>query len=596
MMKERNQLDSIYKWSIDEMYKENQLEKSFVNVENLIEDISAYKGRLMESVEIFFEGMDKKVELDIEVENLYTYTRMKMDEDNRISKNQALHAKALSYAVKSEEAQAYIYPEIQGFSKEYIKNIISHDRGDEVKFFIEDLIRNKGHILSEKEESILALTGEMANVPGNAFSMLNNADLKFGKIKDEEGNEIELTKGNFVKFLESQNKEVRKSAFNELYTNYEKHINTIAATLIGSVKKDLFYTKVRNYESTIQSALFADNVSTDLYDSLIDKINEKLPLLHRYVSLRKRVMNLDKINIYDLYVPMIRNQFENISYDDAKNYVLQGLEPLGQEYRSILNDAFENNWIDVYENNGKTSGAYSWGTYESKPYIMLNYQNNINNVFTLAHELGHSIHSYYSRKSQNYLNSHYKIFVAEVASTVNESILMNYMVNNFDNKDERLYLLNYFMEQFRGTVFRQTMFAEFEKIVHQRAQNNEELSVDVFNSIYYNLNKKYFGDEIEIDDLIKYEWCRIPHFYSSFYVYKYATGFTSAVDIAKRITEKGGQDLEKYLEFLNLGGSKHPVELLRVAGVDIESGKAIDNALDKFEEILEEFEKLYFGK
>ncbi|MCT4632365.1 MAG: oligoendopeptidase F [Firmicutes bacterium] len=596
-MKERQNIDDKYKWSIDDMFKnEEEIEKGFSKIEELIEKVISYRGKLNESVETFFEAIDSKVALDKSVENLFTYTRMKMDEDNRISQNQSRHAKALSYAVKSEEAQAYIYPEIQDFKEDYVKRIFSNDRGKEVQFYIEDILRNKKHILSEKEEAILALTGEISNSPSNIFSMLNNADLKFNKILDENDKEVELTKGNFVKFLESQKKSVRKSAFEEMYSTYETHINTIGATLIGSIKKDLFHSKVRNYDSTIHGALFADDVSIDLYDKLIEKVNEKLPVLHKYVDIRKKVMEVDELNIYDLYVPLIKEQFENIEYDQAKDYVLNGLKPLGGEYSKVLNEAFDNNWIDVFENKGKTSGAYSWGTYESKPYVMMNYQNNINNVFTLAHELGHSIHSYYSRKEQNYLNSHYKIFVAEVASTVNESILMNYMVENCESREEKLYLLNYFMEQFRGTVFRQTMFAEFEKIVHERAQNNEDLSVDVFNEIYYGLNKKYFGDNITIDDKIKFEWCRIPHFYSSFYVYKYATGFSSAVDIAKRIGVNENNDLDNYLNFLKSGGSMHPVELLKIAGVDIETGKAIDNALDKFEEILDEFEKLYFEK
>ncbi|HOM43856.1 MAG TPA: oligoendopeptidase F, partial [Bacillota bacterium] len=439
---------------------------------------------------------------------------------------------------------------------------------------------------------ILALAGEMARAPETIFGMLNNADIKFPHIKDEKGNEVELTKGRYIQLVESSDRRVRKDAFEGLYSTYSKQKNTLAALLNANVKANMFSARVRKYGSAREESLFEDNVKEEVYDNLIAAMHDNMNLMHRYVKLRKRIMGLEELHMYDLYVPMIKEVKMEIPFEEAKKIVREGLEILGEDYGRNLEKGLNSGWIDVYENEGKRSGAYSWGCYDSHPYVLLNHNDTLNNMFTLTHEMGHALHSYYSDSNQPYIYAQYKIFVAEVASTVNESLVMNYLLNTTKDQKKKMYLLNYFMEQFRTIVYRQTMFAEFEKIIHEKAESGEALTAELLCSVYRDLNILYYGPDIVVDDLIDMEWARIPHFYSSFYVYKYATGFSAAMSISQQMLKEGRPAVDRYLEFLKSGGSDYPIELLKIANVDMSTKEPVDNALKLFGSLLDQMEEL----
>lgn len=593
-VKTREKIEASYKWAIMEMFPTDQdLETTFKEVELLTGEIYDFAGKACESAATMLKVFQLRDQIWRKVSNLYTFTRMKKDEDNRESKYQGLFDRAVSANVKAESMMSYIAPEILSHDESKIMNYLEEESELEIyRFYLSELFRQKEHTLSNKEEKLLAMSGEMASGPRQIFTMLNNADIKFDEVVNEKGEAIELTKGNYIKFLESPEQSVRADAFNAFYNSYMYLKNTIASTLIASYKKDAFYSKVRKYPSTIDRALDDDFVPVSVYDNLINVIHERMDLMYRYVGLRKKMLGLEELHMYDLYTPLVGEVKRSILYEEAKEMVYTGLSPLGDTYQSILKEGFESNWIDVYETGGKTSGAYSWGTYDSKPFVLLNYQDNLNYVFTLAHEMGHSIHSYLSKKHQPFINSNYKIFVAEVASTVNESILMQSLLKEDISKKERMFLLNHFMEQFKGTVYRQTMFAEFEKMAHGQVDGEQAVTMDSLSEQYYELNKHYFGEHVMIDDAIRYEWMRIPHFYNAFYVYKYATGFSAAIAISQRILKEGQPAIDDYMKFLKSGGSDHPIELLKIAGVDMTTKEPIEMALDVFEGILDEMEAL----
>ena len=441
-------------------------------------------------------------------------------------------------------------------------------------------------------EEFLSKTEEIASGPSDIFALFNNADLKFPEIKGDEGNKTELTHGRYISFMESENREVRKEAFMAMYKTYTKYKNTLAAVYGASVKKDVFYAKARKYDSARHGALDGGNIPVSVYDNLIDTVNDNLNLMHKYVEIRKKALGVEELHMYDLYAPMVKDAKPTVLFEDAKKIVKEGLAPMGDEYLKVLEEGYENGWIDVYENEGKRSGAYSWGAYGVHPYVLLNYQDNLNNVFTLAHEMGHAIHSYYSDLNQPYALAGYRIFVAEVASTCNESLLIHHLIKKTTDKKEKAYLINYFLEQFRGTLFRQTMFAEFEKITHDMVEKGEILTEENLCKLYYELNQKYFGEGMTIDKDIAIEWARIPHFYNAFYVYQYATGFSAAIALSKKIMEKGEPAVRSYLEFIKGGNSKDPIDLLKVAGVDMSSSEPIKAAMETFKDLLEEFSQL----
>jgi len=518
---------------------------------------------------------------------------MKRDENNGDSIYQALTDRASTLTTDVFAAISFIVPEMLSIPEEKLLAYANSNKELSLYLFtIKENLRQKEHILSEKEEQILAMSAEIADTSGDVFTMFNNADVKFPYIKNEEGEEVEVTKGRYVAFLESKDRRVRKDAFEAVYSTYKKMKNTLATALTGNVKKNRFYSMVRKYPSALVASLDSDNIAVDVYDTLIETVNKNLPLLDRYLKLRKKVLRLEELHMYDLYVPMVAEFDKKIPYEEGKNLVLEGLKPLGAEYIGYLEKGMNSSWIDVYENEGKTSGAYAWGSFKTHPYVLLNYQDKINDVFTLAHEMGHAMHSYYTNMTQPYVYSEYKIFVAEVASTVNESLLMRYLLPRAKSKEEKAYLLNHYLEEFRGTVFRQVMFAEFEKMIHEKVEQGEALNSEELCNMYYGLNKKYFGDVVTIDEDIAMEWSRIPHFYSSFYVYKYATGFSAATAITEKILTEGKPAVDKYLEFLKSGGSNYPIELLKTAGVDLTSPQPIQDALNVFEKTLDELEEL----
>ncbi|RBN40885.1 oligoendopeptidase F, partial [Priestia megaterium] len=552
-----------------------------------------FKGKLGESAQTLYDALQEQDELTMRVSKLYTYAHMRYDQDTTNSFYQGLNDRIKTLYTQIASALSYVTPEILSIEESKIKQYMAEHK--ELKLYahaLDEITRERPHILSESEEALLAQASEVLGSSSNTFGMLNNADLEFPSIKDENGEEVEITHGRYIRFLESSDRRVRKEAFKAVYETYGKFKNTFASTLSGTVKKDNFSARVRHYNSARHSALSTNNIPEEVYDNLVKTVNDNLHLLHRYIDLRKKVLGIEDLHMYDLYTPLVKDVKMEVTYEEAKDYILKGLKPLGEDYLNVLKEGFENRWVDVHENKGKRSGAYSSGTYGTNPYILMNWQDNVNNLFTLAHEFGHSVHSYYTRKTQPYPYGDYSIFVAEVASTCNEALLNDYLLKTIDDEKQRLYLLNHYLEGFRGTVFRQTMFAEFEHDVHVRAQNGEPLTPELLTKLYYDLNKKYFGDNLVIDEEIGLEWARIPHFYYNYYVYQYATGFSAAAALSKQILEEGDAAVERYVGFLKSGSSDYPIEVLKKAGVDMTTSQPIEEALAVFEEKLTEMERL----
>lgn len=584
---DRSTIEEKYKWKIDKMYSnKEEIEKDISKVKNLIQEVKEYKGKLSDSKENLYKVLNISENASRIVQNLYVYTHMKQHEDTRINDNQGRATKTEMLSTDLGVATSYIVPEILAIEENKLSEYLKDDKLSFYTKYIKDILRDKPHTLSEREEEILAATSELSTVPENVYDMLAYADMQFPEIEDEDGNKVKLSHSNYSLFIKSKNSRVRKDAFEGEFSTYEKYKNTFASTLYGGIKSEIFYAKTRKYNSAIEASLFSDDVSLDVYNNLISAIDKSIPNLNKYVELKKKFLGLNEIHMYDLYVPLTDKFDMDIPYDKAQDIILEALKPLGEEYLKVIKSAFDEGWIDVYDNEGKKGGAYSWGSYDSHPYILMSYKNDLNSLFTLIHELGHSVHSHYSRTSQPFLYSDYKIFVAEVASTLNELLLINYLLENSKSKDETIYLLNYYLEQFRTTVYRQTMFAEFEKIVHERVENGEPLTADEFTDIYYKLNEKYYGKSAIVDKQIGIEWARIPHFYSNFYVYKYATGFSAASALSQQILSEGSTAVDRYINFLKSGGSEYPLEQLKSAGVDMTKKESIEEALNVFAELV----------
>ncbi|EIJ81842.1 oligoendopeptidase F [Bacillus methanolicus PB1] len=592
---ERNEIPVEYTWRLEDIFAtDDEWEKEFREVKELIPGINRFKGKLGDSADELYNALTFQDQLLERLGKLYTYAHMRYDQDTTNSFYQGMDDRIKNLYSQAASALAFIVPEILAIDEQKVASFLEDKH--ELKLYehaLEEINLQRPHVLSAEQEAMLAEAAEVMNASSNTFGMLNNADLEFPSIKDENGEEVEVTHGRYIRFLESSDRRVRKDAFMAVYSTYCKYRNTFASTLSGTVKKDNFNARVRKYNSARHAALAANNIPESVYDNLVNTVNDNLHLLHSYVKLRKKVLGLDKLHMYDLYTPLVKDVKMEISYEEAKEIIVKGLAPLGEDYVNVLKEGFENRWIDVHENKGKRSGAYSSGSYGTNPYILMNWQDNINNLFTLAHELGHSVHSYYTRKNQPYPYGNYSIFVAEVASTCNEALLNDYLLKTIDDEQKCIYLLNHYLEGFRGTVFRQTMFAEFEHLIHQKAQNNEPLTAETLTKDYYELNKKYFGQEdIEIDEEIGLEWARIPHFYYNYYVYQYATGFSAATALSKQILEDGHPAVNRYIEFLKAGSSDYPIEVLKKAGVDMTSPKPIEEACKVFEEKLNEMESL----
>lgn len=591
---ERKDIQKEQQWDLESMFVDfSAWDKSYDNAKNMAKDIESYKGRVVASSENLYNVLKDMDELYRITGHLYSYAHMKLDEDTREGDSQALEDKGMGLYVEVGEKTSYVVPEILTLEPE--KLIEYYEEKPELKLYkkhIYNIMRQKEHVLSAREESILAQMGEVGNSPQKIFSMLNNADIKFPTIKDEEGKDVEITHGNFIPLMESKDRDVRKAAFEALYGTYKGFKNTFAASLNGDLKKNIFNATIRNYKSSREASLDQNNISLSVYDNLINSIHKNLDSMHKYMDIRKRALGVEELHMYDLYTPIVKDVDFKIPYEEGVELVKKSLAPLGEEYMEVVEEGFSSRWIDIYENRGKKSGAYSGGSYDSKPFILLNYHDTLDNVFTTAHELGHSIHSYFTRKTQPYVYGNYSIFVAEVASTANEALLLDYMLNNVKDKNEKLYLLNHYLESFRTTVFRQTMFAEFEKIINEHLEAGGALTADYLCETYKKINELYYGPNMVVDDEIAMEWARIPHFYYNYYVFQYATGFSAAVALSGKILEEGKPAVDRYINFLKSGSSDYPLNVLKTAGVDMTTEEPVNNAMKIFSKLVDEMDKL----
>lgn len=575
-----------YNWDLTKLYKNEEsfnedikkVEKNIINIEKIEKNYINFLD-ILKIQENTYRVFSK----------LASYAYMKLDEDSRVSESQKRKLKIGSLNTKLEETFSFVSPLIFSFTNEEIDIIFNDIKYEKYKLLIEKELRYKNHTLSSKEEKILGSFSEVEDASHNTFYMLSYADLKFPEI--ESNNNEKLTHANFIEMLTNKNKDIRKEAFEKYYSIYNDFSNTFATTLYNNMKSLSVNAKIRKYNSSIEKELYSDDIPVELYNTLIHTVNENLPYLQKYYEIKKRYLELEEMNMYDVYLPLTKKSSKKYSFEEAKNIVLNAVKPLGKEYGEIMEKAFNENWIDVYPKEGKRSGAYSGGCYDSNPYILLNYTGNLDSIFTLIHELGHSIHSYYSRKNNDFLYSSYTIFVAEVASTTNEQLLLKYMLENTNDDEEIIILLDHLIDSFKATIFRQTMFAEFEKITHEKIDNNEPLNSQDFKDIYYKLNKKYFGNSVVSNEEIAIEWARIPHFYNDFYVYKYATGLASAVILSENI-KNGGENVRKYIDFLKDGSKNFPLVQLKNAGADINNSENLNIAFKVFKEAVEKLDNI----
>lgn len=593
MLKERNELDSDYQWNLDSLYpSDDAWEKEYIASETLFAELKTKEGKILDDAQNLEETIQLYLESSKKLSKIATYAKMKQDENTKLSHYQSMNARAEMLDVAFKEASSYLVPEIMMGDENLIQSYLNEDALKLYTQFMDNILRSRAHTLSPEGEALLAQAGELFSAPSNAFGMLNGADLKFPNVMDENDEEASLTHGSFIPFMMNKDRRVREDAFKKYYKVFDDHKNTFASLLASEVKKNIFNAKARNYKSARAAALFQNNVPETVYDQLIEAVHKNLPSMHKYMALRKRMLGVEKLRPFDLYVPLIEDVDMKYTYSDAQNTVLESLHILGADYTETVKSSFSDGWIDVYENIGKRSGAYSWGTYDSKPYILLNYHDELGDMFTLTHEMGHSMHSYYTRKNQPYVYGNYSIFVAEVASTTNEALLNKHLLDNVSEKQERLYLLNNYLENFRGTVFRQTMFAEFERDIHTYAANGGALTAEQLCKMYRELNLKYYGETLHMDAELDLEWARIPHFYYNFYVFQYATGFSSAVALADKMTKEGQGAVAAFKEFLSAGSSDYPIEVLKKAGVNMETPTPVNDALDVFNALVSEMEKL----
>lgn len=582
-------------WRLEDIFESDEAwEAEYAALENLSDKAGTYKGTLHNSAESLYDALKYRDTLSERMRRLYAYAHLKTDQDTTNSFYQAMDSRVKTLYVKVSTALSFFLPELMTIDEAELNALVeSNENLHLYKQEFEEINAQRPHILPEEQEALIAQLSEVTGSSSETFSMLNNADLTFPKIKDESGKEVELSHGRYITFLESNDPQVRENAFKAVYSKYGEFQNTFASTLAGNVKNGNVHARIRKYASAREAAMSNNNIPEQVYENLVSTINKNVHLLQRYVALRKQVFGLEDLHMWDLYAPLVKDADMKISYEDAAKTMLESFKPMGDEYVSIVKEGLENRWVDVRENKGKRSGAYSSGAYGTNPYILMNWQDNVSNLFTLAHEFGHSVHSYYSRKTQPFIYSGYSIFVAEVASTVNEAILNNHLLKTTDDEQKRIYLLNHWLDGFRGTVFRQTMFAEFEHLIYQLDQQGVALTAEKLTEEYYALNKKYFGDDLVVDEEIGLEWARIPHFYYNYYVYQYATGYSAAVALSKQILTEGKPAVDRYVNnFLKAGSSDYPIEVLKKAGVDMTSASPIEEACRVFEEKLIELEAL----
>ena len=590
----RSEVKEEYTWDLSAMFASKEAwEEQLSACRTLTGELEAFEGKVTASAENLLAVLEKSADAEQKLELAFSYAERLFDQDQKNTAHQAMSQRMYTLYTDYSSRTAFIVPEILAADTDLLEQYIKEKpalalyRGQ-----IQEIQRRKAHSLSSEMEKLVAMTGEMAQVPDQVFSIISNADMVYPQITDENGETVRLSHGNFVPLEESADRRVRKDAFENFYSVYKQFANTLAGLYNGQVKQQIFYAKARNYPSTLEAAVDANNVPSKVYYNLVETVNKNMDKMHRYVRLRKKCLGVDELHMYDIYTPMIADVAKKIPFEEAKETVLKALAPLGEDYVAKVKEGFESRWLDVYENEGKRSGAYSAGAYGAHPFVLLNHNDTLDNMFTLAHEMGHAMHSYYSNENQPYIYAGYKIFVAEVASTCNEILLMEYLLANTEDQKERAYLLNHYLDSFKGTVYRQTMFAEYEMRSNAMVENGENLTADNLCALYLELNKKYYGPDMVSDEEISYEWARIPHFYYNFYVYQYATSFSAAVAIAHEILEKGAPAVERYKEFLSGGCSKSPVELLKMVGINMEEATPIQNALDVFGEVLDEIETL----
>jgi len=589
----RSEISDEYKWSVKDLYSSDELwNNDYEKALKSTQEKSSFEGCVMDSADTLADALSESEKDDYITERLYVYAFMRYYEDTSDGTYQQMSGKAQMLAVKMSEKYSFLVPEIMAADDDKVARFLDSDKIKPYRHLLCDMLAKKEHTCSQKEEKLLAMASQMADSPSDIFSKFNNADVKFGKVHDEHGDEKELTSAGFSVFMESRDRNVRKEAFYALYRQYKSYINTLAASYYGNVKQAVFFANARNYESTLQMYLSGSFIPESVYTNLIDTVNNNLDKMHDYVSLRKKTLGVDELHFYDIYAPLTSDYTVKVSYENAKETVLDALKILGDDYVSQVKKGYESGWVDVYENDGKRSGAFSWGAYGTHPYIFLNYTETLNDIFTLIHETGHAMHTYYSNETQPYTYAGYKIFVAEVASTCNEVILIDYLLKHSRSDEEKKYLYGHYLEQFKGTLLRQTMFAEFEMITHRMAQDGEVLNAESLCGTYKKLNEKYFGKDMVIDEEIAYEWARIPHFYTPFYVYQYATGFSAAVAIATKIINGDKEVLHGYREFLKGGSSMHPIELLSLCKIDMSKPDVIQDALNVFGSLIEDFKKI----
>ncbi|MDH2334872.1 oligoendopeptidase F [Clostridium perfringens] len=592
-LRRRDEIPEGDKWRIDKIYETPAKWNEELNkLKEEAPKLKDFEGKLgnKEDLKAFLLLNEK---LSRKLGKLYVYAHMRSHEDTSNPEMQSLVNKIDPYSAEFSSYTAYFVPEILSLKEGTIENLINEDKDlEQYKIYFEMILNEKPHILSKEVESVLASVSDCLGAPESIYSMLTNSDMTFGEILDESGRKVELSEGNYNSFIKSKDRKVREAAFKFLFGTYKKYENTLATSLSSSIKNFVFESKTRKYNSSLEASLKPNNIPVEVYYNALKTVDENMGALHRYVRIKKKLLNLDEIHMYDLYVPVIECKKEHLEYKDAISLVEEGLKLLGKEYLGIFNKGISEGWIDVYENKGKRSGAYSWGSYDTMPYVLLNYNYELNDASTLAHEMGHSIHSYYTRKTQPYIYGDYSLFCAEVASTTNEILLIHHLIEKETDKNKKLYLINQELEQIRTTVFRQLMFAEFELKTHEAIENGESLTSEVLCKMWKDLNIKYFGEDMNVDEEIAIEWARIPHFYSDFYVYQYATGYAAASSFANSILSKGEEAVEKYKGFLKAGGSMYPIDTLKMAGVDMTTAKPLKDTFNRFNELLDMLEEI----
>lgn len=593
-IKTREQIDPKHQWDLTPLFStDEEFEVAYEKANENLEIIGKFQGKLSDNAETLSKAIDTLLALSRDVSNLGVYAHLKNDQDQTNPDYQKMNARTNQLYSKYSQATAFFSPEVLSIKQDDLDSMIKgNKRLEELQQFIDDMTRNREHVLSPEQELLLAGASEVFSGASSTFGYLNNADLVFPTIKDAEGNDVQLTHGLYGKLLEETNRTVRKDTFEGFYSVYRQFENTLAQILSTEIKTHNYKAKIRGFKSAREASLFRNNIPESVYDTLVDAVNGRLDLLHRYVDLRKKLLNIDDLEMYDMYTPLLGEPPITFTYEEAKEITLKALQPLGDDYIAIMEQAFDDQWIDVFENKGKRSGAYSSGTYDSKPYILLNWQDTINSLYTLVHELGHSAHSYLTHTNQPYEYGDYSIFLAEIASTTNENLLTNYLLKTYDDVEIQRYVINHFLDGLKGTVFRQTQFAEFEHLMHEEDAKGNPLTAEFLSEKYKELNAKYYGPSVNSDSDIKNEWSRIPHFYMNYYVFQYATGFAAATAFADRIADGDSEALNSYLGFLKSGSSHYAIDTMKIAGLDMTERNYIDQTLNVFEQRLNEFEAL----